>query len=253
MKKLPSIEKIKKKAYKRNPTWIGNPYREISWFFTRALLYTSITPNQISIISILFVLLGGGFLMIGDFWSFIWGSICFIIFSLLDRVDGNLARYKKMVSSTGKYLEAFSYHLVYLVIYTGLVFGVYRSLDNSLVLLFGLAGILFSVLIKHAVNVYHMLLLYDMLEKNKPYKKDLIRNKLVPKKLRNLSWEINALIFDNDYIPYWIIIGAILDVSLPKITIYSFTMNYLMLFIIFQFFMNFIKLIVTLRIYLRPK
>lgn len=256
MKKLPTIKELKKKCDDRYITWMDNQYRKISIYLTKAFLYTSITPNQISGISTFIGILGGIILSIGNFWSFVIGGMFFIFSAILDRVDGQLARYKKITSSKGEYLEFLNYHITCLAMHTGLVWGVYRSLNNSLVLLFGLPMILFNISIKHTINGYHIMVLYDIIKKGKYHKhKKYLKDdkKLFPERFKNIGWEINAIITDNDYIGYWIIIGAILDVLMPKITIYSFSMSYLMLFILFQLFVGFLKLIVTLKMFLFQK
>jgi len=214
MKKVPSIKELEKVASSPD-VWIWFLYRRISVRITRIFLHTSITPNQISIISIFIAVLGGVLLSIGEFWFFVMGGLCFIFSTLLDGVDGEVARYKKMTSRMGERLETLNYCVTHLSMYIGLVWGVYRSLGNSLVLLFGLPMILLNLLTN-------------------------------PRKLKNIAWEINALITENDYIGYWIISGAILDLFMPKITVYSFSMSYLMIFILIMLFVGFLKLILTL-------
>ena len=251
MKKVPSIKELKKKYGHLGQSWIARRYRRISFYFTKAFLYTSITPNQISGISMLIGLVGGFLYTIGEYWSFILGTVCYIFYSILDRSDGTVAKYKKMKSFKGKYLEFIGCHYIYLFIYAGLVWGVYRNLGDSLVILSGLLLILFNVLIKHTINGYHIALLSNTIEKNKPLKIDLTdHKKFFPKKLRNLGWEINAFIFDSDYLIFWIAVLATLDLFMPKITIYSFNMNYLILLILLHLFGGFLKLIATIMLYL---
>jgi len=155
----------------------------------------------------------------------------------MDRVDGEVARYGKSTSSRGEHIEKISHHIVDLSMYTGLILGVYRSLGSSLVLLSGLFLILFDALKRYVIYDYR-----------------IINKHLENIKLPNIFvYEINMLIFSHVYISYWIIIVATLDMFLPMITIYSFSMNYMMFFILFQLFMRFLKFIVTLIIYLLPK
>lgn len=86
--------------------YIGRP---LSYILTVPFLYTSLTPNQISIISIIPIILGFIFSYIAesDFLMYVsWG--CFFLWNLLDGVDGNIARYRKQFSKMGSVYDAMS-------------------------------------------------------------------------------------------------------------------------------------------------
>lgn len=84
--------------------YIGRP---ITYVLTIPFLYTNISPNTVTWISFIPVFLG--FLL---FWygnssfSHFLGWFCFFFWSMLDGVDGNIARYKKQYSKLGDTLDA---------------------------------------------------------------------------------------------------------------------------------------------------
>lgn len=86
--------------------YIGRP---LSYLLTIPFLYTNITPNMVSIISIVPNIVGFILMGIGNSKATLlcgWG--CFFLWNLLDGVDGNIARFKKLSSPIGGVYDAMS-------------------------------------------------------------------------------------------------------------------------------------------------
>lgn len=84
--------------------YIGRP---MSYVLTIPFLYTSITPNQVTLLSIIPLLVGFVLMYIGDsILIFYIGWLCFFLWNLLDGVDGNIARFKKQFSKMGSVYDA---------------------------------------------------------------------------------------------------------------------------------------------------
>ena len=86
--------------------YIGRP---LSYVLTIPFLYTQITPNAVSLLSIIPIIVG--FLLIGwgqEKWILVLGWFCFFLWNLLDGVDGNIARYKKQFSPMVSVYDAMS-------------------------------------------------------------------------------------------------------------------------------------------------
>lgn len=75
---------------------------EISLFVTWILLRTPVTPNQVTMASILCALLCGVFYATGMFF---WGSLFLFLSHMLDCTDGNLARARETFSPFGRWLD----------------------------------------------------------------------------------------------------------------------------------------------------
>ena len=81
--------------------------RKITYVLTIPFLYLNISPNTVTWISFFPVFIG--FLL---FWfcnstiSHFCGWFCFFMWSMLDGVDGNIARYKKQFTKMGDTLDA---------------------------------------------------------------------------------------------------------------------------------------------------
>ena len=84
--------------------YIGRP---LTYVLTIPFLYTDISPNTVTWISFIPVFLGLGLFWFGSSTpAFLLGWFCFFMWSMLDGVDGNIARYKKQYSKIGDTLDA---------------------------------------------------------------------------------------------------------------------------------------------------
>ena len=122
-------------------------YNFLASLVTPLFLNTSWTPNQITIISGVFGIAGAALLIFQDHFFLIMAGICIQIFTILDLVDGNIARAKKMQSNFGAWLDAFFDKLNDFLIITGLTIGAYRSVGSIHVLILGmcLMGFVFYI------------------------------------------------------------------------------------------------------------
>lgn len=89
--------------------YVGRP---LSYLLTIPFLYTSITPNTVSLLSI--VPIAAGFILACVAQSkgvMILAWVMFFLWNLLDGVDGNIARYKKQFSKMGSVYDAMTGYL----------------------------------------------------------------------------------------------------------------------------------------------
>src|SRR3989338_4585087 len=66
--------------------------RKVSIYVTKLLLPTSVTPNQVTVLSITAGMLGGLFYCFGNDFGFVMGGVMLQLWYLLDCVDGEIAR-----------------------------------------------------------------------------------------------------------------------------------------------------------------
>lgn len=96
-----------KRASAKNDFFAFYVGRPITYVLTIPFLYTNISPNTVTWLSFVPVFLG---LLL--FWfgksttTLFWGWFSFFMWSMLDGVDGNIARYKKQYSKMGDTLDA---------------------------------------------------------------------------------------------------------------------------------------------------
>ena len=82
--------------------YVGRP---LSYILTIPFLYTNITPNTVSLISIIPLIVGFVLMYFANSTGMmILGWACFFLWNLLDGVDGNIARYKSSSRPLGVYM-----------------------------------------------------------------------------------------------------------------------------------------------------
>lgn len=104
--KTMSLEKRKSAKNDYFAFYIGRP---LSYILTIPFLYTNISPNIVSMISIIPIIIG--FVLLcstKNTLGMVVGWACFFLWNLLDGVDGNIARYKKQFSKMGSVYDAMS-------------------------------------------------------------------------------------------------------------------------------------------------
>jgi phosphatidylglycerophosphate synthase len=92
--------------------WAGRLYmRKISVHFTRHLVNTRVTPNQLTYLMIVFGVLSGAALLLPGLAGPVAAAVGIQIYLLLDCVDGEVARWTKKTSVTGVYLDRVGHYL----------------------------------------------------------------------------------------------------------------------------------------------
>ena len=116
--------------------------RRISLQISRRLAPTAITPTQVTIISMVIGLLGASFFLSAH-WS--WqtaGALLFLLHSIVDGCDGELARLKFQESKLGGLLDFWGDNIVHVAIFACLALGWAWSTDATWPLSLGAAAII---------------------------------------------------------------------------------------------------------------
>ncbi len=85
----------------KNPPWD----QRIARVMVRPLIKSPVTPNHVSIFTLIVALVGAGLLATGNPVHANWGAGLFVLARFLDHFDGELARQKQMKSKLGYYLD----------------------------------------------------------------------------------------------------------------------------------------------------
>ncbi|MDQ7815024.1 MAG: CDP-alcohol phosphatidyltransferase family protein [Patescibacteria group bacterium] len=95
-------------------TFTGKKARFFSIYFTKLFLYTSITPNQITALSVLVFFLGVGLFLFQSRELSILGACLVFFATVLDGCDGEVARFRRIRSIVGgTYAEPISHDIQY--------------------------------------------------------------------------------------------------------------------------------------------
>jgi phosphatidylglycerophosphate synthase len=113
-------------------------YNQISKPFSIILAKTWLTPNQITIISGVFGFYGAYLLTKGQYIDLLYGAIFIQLYTILDLVDGDIARMKNLQSNFGKWLDIIFDKLNDFFIILGLSVGVYLRSGEVVYLYLGI-------------------------------------------------------------------------------------------------------------------
>ncbi|HNV87019.1 MAG TPA: CDP-alcohol phosphatidyltransferase family protein [Candidatus Omnitrophota bacterium] len=110
-----------KPRYKEVGNWmVRHLVRDAALPVTWLLLHTQITANQVTLISLLAGIVGVSLLAFPSSGFFLAGAVLMQTWYLLDHVDGQIARYRKTASLTGRFFDFMTHHLMHGVVFFGL-------------------------------------------------------------------------------------------------------------------------------------
>jgi phosphatidylglycerophosphate synthase len=105
-------------------------YRPLAFLFVKAIYNTELTPNQITVISMLLGVLGGVGFAIGTPTALIIAAVLLVVYDVLDCSDGQLARLKKNGTRIGRILDGVSDYVVDVSVYIGIGIGFANASDD---------------------------------------------------------------------------------------------------------------------------
>lgn len=111
--------------------------RRLSALVTWALQGTPVTPNTVTVWSIVLAVTGGGLYATGTTWGSLIGALTFQLWYVLDCVDGELARLKGASSREGVYLDVVGHYIADAFMIGGFSLGVYNAVKQPWVLYVG--------------------------------------------------------------------------------------------------------------------
>lgn len=113
--------------------------RRLSRALTRRFMHTRLQPNQISLLSITVGIVGGLLFGIGSYAATSAGALLFLLSTILDGCDGELARLTYRESRTGAHLDVIGDNVVHLVLFAGIATGLYRVMPAGHIAFLGAA------------------------------------------------------------------------------------------------------------------
>ena len=116
-----------------------NLNRHVSLFISRRIAHTAIDPNHISYFNLFLGLLGGVVGAMGGYWAFLGAAVLLKLNSILDGVDGELARMRVQASVLGEWLDTISDDLSNQAFFIGVSIGAWRMTGDATWLALGAA------------------------------------------------------------------------------------------------------------------
>ena len=101
-------------------------FRPLGHLVVKIIYHTNLTPNQISLLSVLSSLTAGVLYAVGIKWSWIAAACFYFFYCVLDCVDGQIARLKGTGTKTGRIVDGVADYAAHFVLYIGLIVAMIR-------------------------------------------------------------------------------------------------------------------------------
>jgi len=124
--------------------------RKISPHFTKFFVEHNVTANQVTALSILFVIIGSFLFVFGNYYLMLIGCVFYLFWLLFDFVDGEIARVTDLKTVGGAYLENV-HHILFSCFLAGLGVGLHKKLENIIYVFFGFTFAL-CIFLLHSFN-----------------------------------------------------------------------------------------------------
>ena len=137
-----SMEELRERSKKDYYFWFSKFMHHNLLYVTRILLKTNITPNQITMFWLTIQLLGSFLMVLGTYKFNLIGLALYTLAAILDYIDGQIARIKKITSYKGMFLEELGLYFGTPLFLLGLSIGTSIALNNNLFFTLGIISVL---------------------------------------------------------------------------------------------------------------
>jgi phosphatidylglycerophosphate synthase len=258
-KNIESIKELKiicQNSKTEEQDWYSTIFcRKVSIYLSKLLLSTSITANQVTLLSIVVGLVAGVMFSFGNYLYTLAGALLLQLWLILDCVDGEIARYRKSSGPSGKYMESMDHYITEPFIFVCISFGLYNTFHIISIFVLGFSAVLLMCLGHIATNLVYTVL---SMETSDPKKKTVseqiskIKNDTHKKysKLRRIYTYVR-IPFISPYFMILILIAAIADLLFINWCLHSILdkMSFNILYLYFLLFTIFISLRNIIRIF----
>lgn len=122
--------------------------RNISIFISKRIVGLPFTPNMISVVTFLIGVAGAVFAARGGYWNLLLGAFLFQWNSILDGVDGELARVRFQHSKLGQWIDTVGDDVANMIFYVGLAYGSLTAPYGNILFLLGWVGTIVTGIIR---------------------------------------------------------------------------------------------------------
>lgn len=170
--KLPSINELRRVCQSPymdpngplSEAFSRKTYYKVSIYFTWLFLHTNITPNKVTLISFLLGMIASFFIALPGYYPVI-GVILYQFWFIFDIVDGEIARYRKLSSLTGAFIDRLNAAVTEASMIAALVYRTYIQLLDNRIIIFGILSIISILILKIIFAYLHIAALEPILHK----------------------------------------------------------------------------------------
>lgn len=126
-------------------------FRPLAFILVKGVLPFPITPNQITIVAILFGVAAGILYGFGTPWAFFTAACFYALSNILDCADGMIARLKRNGTEVGRIIDGVADYITSIAIYVGLGIGLTKM---GVELPFGTWTVVLVGGVSHAIHAF---------------------------------------------------------------------------------------------------
>jgi len=105
-------------------------YRPLAFLFVKGIVHTRVTPNQLTLVSMILGFLGGAMYAAGNATAYAAGAILYLLYNVVDCSDGQLARLTNRGSAIGRILDGLADYVAAISAYVGIGLGFANNSPN---------------------------------------------------------------------------------------------------------------------------
>lgn len=226
IKELRRICQVSRESESFKDSWFAKHCtRRVSIYFTKFFLIIGASANQVTGLGFFIGIIAGVFLVFPSSIYWIIGALLLLLFSVLDSVDGEVARFRRSASAAGAFWDGAAVMVIWQYTLVCMSFGIYNAIHNVTVFIWCFLAII-SVFIYNAPGWLKYPILHE---------KELLPNLLDSKSVENngktfIMLIIRLILPVRDFIyPTWIAIAivvlAIIDYYIAPVMIGSFSVD----------------------------
>jgi phosphatidylglycerophosphate synthase len=186
--KLPPFESLLKSRDVEDPVnlWVHRP---LAYGFVAAVYRTSLTPNQVTLLSLLSGMLAAGCFVEGSRSMMLWGGALLWASAILDGADGILARAKNAFSELGRALDGTADALVGVISVAGAAYHLWVTRGDAWLMLAILVALGSAILHIYLYDYYKesFMLMTDPQWNGVPLRRAEVRERLAKYKAEGAS------------------------------------------------------------------
>lgn len=112
----------------------------------KVVLRTSVTPNMVSLVGVIVSIMSGYFYFRGHYVYAVVGALLALASSLLDHIDGSIARMKSKESAFGAHFDTVCDYVFYVSFGVGASVGLYKSSGHIIYIWFGISALFGTIM-----------------------------------------------------------------------------------------------------------
>lgn len=168
---MESIKELRRKCQKnaiaeKKHLFVVSFFRIFSIYITRLFINTKITPNQITVVSTLIIVLAPLLFLLNDYRWTLLGLFIYLLAYIMDYCDGELARYRGIDGKYGVwFFEPATHDIQYALIGPVMGFAAYLQTGSFLMIILGFAASLGKLMYRILELRYKEMVVFSKLDK----------------------------------------------------------------------------------------